>query len=161
MIMAAWLRAGPNRFQAAISFADSGYQLFTAGCHIGGHAVDQPVPRAPSRRISVRRKRMMTSEAIRAGQPTAAGEAPTRSAVLWRKAQELEAAFLTEMLAHAGLDGSEQAAGGIGEEQFRSFMREAQAEAMVKAGGIGLAETLFRALNRAENVLPASTGVAR
>ena len=34
--------------------------------------------------------------------------------------------------------------GGIGEEQFASFLREGQAAAMVRAGGIGLAERLIR-----------------
>lgn len=63
------------------------------------------------------------------------------------KAGELEAGFLAEMLGHAGLDaGAGPFAGGVGEEQFASFLRQAQAEAMVKAGGIGLAESIFRAL---------------
>nr|WP_241741442.1 rod-binding protein [Gemmobacter straminiformis] len=63
------------------------------------------------------------------------------------KAQDLETAFLAEMLGHAGL-GPQQGAftGGIGEEQFASFLREAQAKAMVRAGGIGLTEALFRAM---------------
>lgn len=68
--------------------------------------------------------------------------------VLWKKAQQLEAAFLAEMLRHAGMEPqSGSFGGGIGEEQFASFMREAQATAMVKAGGIGLAEQLFQALS--------------
>jgi len=36
--------------------------------------------------------------------------------------------------------------GGIGEEQFSSFLRDEHAGLMVKAGGIGLAEHLFNAL---------------
>ena len=72
---------------------------------------------------------------------------PERIANLHAKAEALEAVFLAEMLAHAGLDGAAGAfGGGIGEEQFASFLRAEQADAIVKAGGIGLAERLFDAL---------------
>jgi peptidoglycan hydrolase FlgJ len=68
------------------------------------------------------------------------------------KAAEFEAAFLSEMLAHAGLGEEENGfSGGIGESQFASFLRQEQAEAMVRAGGIGLAETLFKSLSGASN----------
>jgi hypothetical protein len=51
------------------------------------------------------------------------------------------------MLAHAGLDRpAEGMGGGAGAAQFASFRRDAQAESMVQAGGIGLSEALFRAL---------------
>lgn len=60
---------------------------------------------------------------------------------------ELEASFLSEMLGHAGLGSvSDSFGGGIGEEQFASFLRQEQAGAMVQKGGIGLAESLFRAM---------------
>lgn len=75
-----------------------------------------------------------------------------RETVLRQKAQELEAAFLSEMLAHAGFGNSEGAfGGGIGEAQFASFLRREQAEAMVAAGGVGLAESLFHALKDADH----------
>ncbi len=71
-----------------------------------------------------------------------------RDKKLMDAAKDLEATFLSEMLkaakfgeAREGLGG-----GGIGEEQFSSFLRQTQAEEMVKAGGIGLAQTLFEAL---------------
>ena len=67
-------------------------------------------------------------------------------------AQALEATFLSEMLSHAGLDASEGAfSGGVGEEQFASFLREAQAKSIVDHGGIGLAEQLFQSLVRKEH----------
>ncbi len=67
---------------------------------------------------------------------------------LRRKAAELEVAFLSEMLGHAGLGAPrETLGGGIGEAQFASFLRDEQARAMVRAGGIGLAERLFHALS--------------
>lgn len=67
---------------------------------------------------------------------------------LFKAAQKLEAAFLAEMLKSAQLySGSEAMGGGIGEEQFQSLLTHAQAERMTEAGGIGLAEVLFNALN--------------
>lgn len=64
-----------------------------------------------------------------------------------QKAEQLETAFLSEMLAHAGLGAmADGFGGGVGEEQFASFLRDEQAKAMVKAGGIGLSESLFRAM---------------
>jgi len=79
--------------------------------------------------------------------------APTkRDAALWSAAQQLEVSFLSEMLKSAGLGAPRETfGGGIGEEQFGSFLRNAQAESMVKAGGIGLAESLFEALKSRDN----------
>jgi hypothetical protein len=51
------------------------------------------------------------------------------------------------MLGHAGVGESTGAfGGGAGETQFASFLVEAQARAMVRAGGIGLTQTLIAAL---------------
>lgn len=62
-------------------------------------------------------------------------------------AEKLEATFLAEMLKSAGVGAPRDTfGGGHGEEQFGSFLREAQAEEMVKSGGIGLAEALFEAM---------------
>lgn len=68
-------------------------------------------------------------------------------AALRQKAQDLEAAFLAEMLGHAGLGRPpEVGGGGPGEAQFASFLRDAQAAALVRRGGIGLAEQIFEAI---------------
>lgn len=71
-------------------------------------------------------------------------------AALMDKARDLEAAFLAEMLAHAGLGSMPEGGfgGGIGEEQFASFLRQEQATQMAQRGGIGLAEHLFRAMTK-------------
>lgn len=62
-------------------------------------------------------------------------------------ARKLEASFLSEMLKEAGLGKTPSTlGGGAGEDQFASFLRQAQADEMVKAGGIGLAEALFESL---------------
>jgi Rod binding domain-containing protein len=76
-------------------------------------------------------------------------ETPTdqRDAALYQAAQDLEASFLAEMLKSAGFGKPRDAnGGGIGEDQFGSFLRQEQAQEMVKQGGIGLAQSLFEAL---------------
>ena len=71
----------------------------------------------------------------------------TNEARLYKAAQDLEASFLAEMLKSTGFgEARESFGGGVGEDQFASFLRQAHADEMVKAGGIGLAEHLFEAL---------------
>ena len=90
--------------------------------------------------------------------PPPSGPSPTLAAPspqdqkLREAARELEATFLAEMLKSAGL-GEMPAAfgGGPGEEQFASFLRLEQAREMVKAGGIGLSETLFEAMKERDD----------
>ncbi len=70
-----------------------------------------------------------------------------RDAILRVKANELEAAFLSEMLSYTGMDkAADSFGGGHGEEQFASFLRQEHAKAIVATGGIGLAEQLFQSL---------------
>jgi peptidoglycan hydrolase FlgJ len=77
---------------------------------------------------------------------------PSKSDALRKQAQALEASFLAEMLSYTGLGkASEEFSGGIGEDQFGSFLREEQAKMMVARGGIGLSESLFRALSERSN----------
>ncbi|MBT8155772.1 rod-binding protein [Epibacterium ulvae] len=74
-------------------------------------------------------------------------EDPARKA-----AMDLESAFLAEMLKAAGLGKARDSfGGGAGEDHFTSFLVEAQAKQMTKAGGIGLAESLYHALKDAQN----------
>lgn len=76
----------------------------------------------------------------------------SHDAELRRVAEQLEASFLSEMLKEAGLGKpSETFGGGAGEDQFASFLRQAQADEIVKVGGIGLAESLYEALKENEN----------
>lgn len=64
-------------------------------------------------------------------------------------ADELETQFLAEMLKSAGFgEARESFGGGVGEEQFASFLRQEQAREMVQTGGVGLAESIFNALKR-------------
>lgn len=79
--------------------------------------------------------------------PTGLPAPDGRDAQLRARAQELEGLFLAEMLRHAGAGKApENFGGGVGEDQFASFLRDSQAQAIARKGGIGLAEHLFRAL---------------
>lgn len=88
--------------------------------------------------------------------PLPTQSAPQRTELLRQKSRELEAAFLAEMLSFAGLgetadDASGSFSGGIGEQQFASFLRQEQAKLMVQQGGIGLAEQIFQSLIKVQN----------
>lgn len=62
-------------------------------------------------------------------------------------AERLEASFLAEMLKFGGLvPKSDSFGASTGESQFASFHREALAQEMVKAGGIGLADVFFHSI---------------
>lgn len=70
-----------------------------------------------------------------------------RNATLRSRAAALETAFVSQMLAHAGFDRALSGmGGGQGGDQFASFLREEQAAQIVRAGGLGLSESLFRAM---------------
>ncbi|MEM1074320.1 MAG: rod-binding protein [Pseudomonadota bacterium] len=79
---------------------------------------------------------------------------PGRTASDLRAAAEnLEASFLAEMLKAAGLGQSRTSfGGGAGEDQFASLLVEEQARLMVKAGGIGLAQSIFNVLKEQAHV---------
>ncbi|MEL6920296.1 MAG: rod-binding protein [Pseudomonadota bacterium] len=89
--------------------------------------------------------------------PTLSTEQPAplptpQDTALRQAAQKLEATFLAEMLKSAGLGESPDTfGGGSGEDQFASFLVQAQAEEMVKAGGIGLAESIYESLKERSN----------
>ena len=79
--------------------------------------------------------------------PAPVDQIEKRDKALFKAAQDLEASFLAEMLKSAGFGKSREAnGGGIGEDQFSSFLRQEHAKEMVKTGGIGLAQSLFEAL---------------
>ncbi len=75
---------------------------------------------------------------------------PPETSQLWRAAQALEAGFLAEMLKSTDLGAaSSEFDGGSDQGHFRSFLLQAQADRIVQSGGIGLAENLFQAMQRA------------
>lgn len=65
-------------------------------------------------------------------------------------ALQLEAAFLSEMLKASGIGKTpESFGGGAGEDHFSSFLRDAHAKEIAKAGGLGLAQHFERILKDA------------
>lgn len=84
--------------------------------------------------------------------PPVTSPASVRQQQLMKKAEELEATFLSEMLAHSGLSEMQgEFGGGQGEAQFTSFLRQEQARLIVQSGGLGLAEIIFKSMSEAEN----------
>lgn len=68
-------------------------------------------------------------------------------------AEKLEATFLSEMLKSTGFGKQNHGfSGGIGEDQFSSFQRDALAKEMVQRGGIGLAEVFFNAMTKGTKI---------
>jgi Rod binding domain-containing protein len=61
-------------------------------------------------------------------------------------AQKFETSFLSSMLQEmfAGLKADGPFGGGQGEEMFRSFLTEAMAKQITKAGGVGVADSVQR-----------------
>ncbi|MGP1355207.1 rod-binding protein [Roseicyclus sp.] len=90
--------------------------------------------------------------------PPSSGPPARDHAHLRRVSQELEAAFLAEMLKHAGIGTGRNGlgGGGAGEDQFASLLRTEHAALLTERGGIGLAESIFRAL-LAREPTPAET----
>lgn len=73
--------------------------------------------------------------------------APAQDAALRAAAEAYEAAFLAEMLKPMGAASARETfGGGAGEEQFGTFLLQENARAMVRQGGIGLADSIFEAL---------------
>ncbi len=77
-----------------------------------------------------------------AAAPTAA-ELAKRGQIA-KTAQDFEASFLSVMLQSMfqGVKQEEPFGGGQGEDMFKSFMSEAMAKQMAKAGGVGLAKSV-------------------
>lgn len=74
-----------------------------------------------------------------------------RAARLRDISEKLEASFLAEMLKASGAGASRQTfGGGTGEDQFAGFLIREYADAAAKAGGIGLSQSIYEALLRAE-----------
>ena len=72
---------------------------------------------------------------------------PRPESPLLQTAKDLETGFLAEMLKYTGVGKtSESFGGGVGEDQFTSFLTHEQARLMTEAGGIGLAEMFFEAM---------------
>lgn len=77
---------------------------------------------------------------------------PPQIANLRQATIALEANFLAEMLKSAGMGKPQDGfGGGIGEDQFASFLVQEQARAIAERGGVGLAEQIFNAMQRGKH----------
>lgn len=77
---------------------------------------------------------------------------PAHEQRLKEAAFEIETQFISTLMKSAGLESERSLmGGGIGEEQFSSFLRDAQAAEITKSGGLGLAEALFSALTQGDS----------
>ena len=83
---------------------------------------------------------------------TAAAQLPVKKPqdhdpVLLKLSRELEANFLSEMLKSAGINKSGGSfGGGAGEDAFSSLLTQQYAQKMANAGGIGLAQHIYKSL---------------
>ncbi|WP_298915639.1 rod-binding protein [uncultured Algimonas sp.] len=72
-------------------------------------------------------------------------------------AEDFEAAFIAQMLTHSGLAESMTSGEGKMAEAFGSFYVEQLAERLTNAGGFGMADSIYRQLERyAEPGTPAT-----
>ena len=88
--------------------------------------------------------------AARYGDPTAAlrGAGASGNVRAKHAAQDFEAVFLNQMFQHmfTGIEGEGPFGGGVGVGIWRSFLTEQYAKSFSKAGGIGLADHVYRSL---------------
>ncbi len=84
--------------------------------------------------------------AQKAGTTASTADLAARRRQVKETAQAFEASFLSAMLQpmFASLSTEAPFGGGRGEEMFRSFLTEAVAKQVARAGGVGIADTVQR-----------------
>jgi peptidoglycan hydrolase FlgJ len=80
----------------------------------------------------------------------ASPQAAQEQTELRRAAEEFESVFLAEMLAPMfdGIETDGLGGGGMGEQMFRPMLVERYAEAISRAGGVGIADSVVREMMR-------------
>lgn len=88
------------------------------------------------------------------GAPLAAREPAPGTEEMHRAAEEFESVFISEMLApmFEGLETDGLGGGGMGEEIFRPMLVERYAEAITRAGGVGIAESIIAEFARMQTM---------
>jgi len=73
-----------------------------------------------------------------------------------KAAVSFEALFLSQMFGHmtSGLKVDPTFGGGPGEKAFRSLLNNEYAKSIAKAGGVGIAEPIYREILRLQEVKP-------
>lgn len=89
---------------------------------------------------------MIDSISLTSQTPTADLASDRRSAMR-SVAKKFEAVFLAEMLSYTSLaETSDNFGGGAGEDAFKSMLTREWANQLTEKGGIGLSETIYKAL---------------
>jgi Rod binding domain-containing protein len=85
--------------------------------------------------------------------PLSGADRNAREDDIRRIASEFEAVFIAEMLAPMfdGLETDGLGGGGMGEQIFRPMLIERYAEALSKAGGVGIADSIVAELQRLQH----------
>ena len=78
----------------------------------------------------------------------AARQNGTRNARLWGQAQDFEVQFVNSMFQqmYTGIQGDGPFGNSTGVGPWRSFLTEEYAKSFVKAGGIGIADSVYKSL---------------
>lgn len=85
--------------------------------------------------------------------PANSAAAPSANEVRARKvAQEFESFFISSLLEtmSSGLEVDPMFGGGSGEQVYRSLLNQEYARTFAEAGGIGVADSVYRELMRAQ-----------
>jgi Rod binding domain-containing protein len=94
---------------------------------------------------------LLTMNPPAAGKPSGAGKAKARAA-----AQDFEAVFLNSMFQHmfTGVDGEGPFGGKGASGVWRSVLTDQYAKSIAKAGGIGIADQVYRSLMAQQEIRP-------
>ena len=98
---------------------------------------------------------LKTLAGVNTGAPLNASDQAKRAAIK-KTAQDFEASFLSTSLGSMfeGVNISAPFGGGEGEQAFKSFLNEAMAKQIVKAGGIGVAASVQREMLKMQGLSP-------
>ena len=90
---------------------------------------------------------LATPSMPQAGQPGGMREAHAR-----KVAQDFESFFISSMLESmsSGIEVDPMFGGGPGEEVYRSLLNQEYARTFAKAGGVGVADSVYREMMRAQ-----------
>jgi len=99
---------------------------------------------------------LLTANAQVQAQSKAAGQRGGSEARMREAAESFEAVFISSMLENmsAGLKSDETFGGGQAEAMHRSMLNEEYGKQIVKRGGIGVSEAIFREMLRMQEAKP-------
>lgn len=87
-----------------------------------------------------------TPPSVQGATATSLGATEEKDDALRKTAQDFEAAFISEMLAHAGLDKALTQNTGFGGEAFSGMLVEVYAERLAEKGAFGIGDKIYAQL---------------